>query len=1336
MGPEQSEPDEAAELADPRGLTAREREVLALIAVGRSNQQIADKLGITRQTSERHVHNILTKLGVSNRTEAAARAGLSLRIVSASPPEAQVDDPALREGAPFPGLRAFAAEDADIYFGREDAANRVLDRIAAAATATIVGASGSGKSSLIRAGLIPAIRKGALTGSERWEYIVMSPGADPLAELASRLAAIEHVSAVAILHDLEREPRALDLAARYADRDEGRDDFRLVLVIDQLEELISMCRDRVRQQRFVALLVEAMAAQPARIIPIFAVRADFYGEVGSLPELAPLLERGHVLLGPPTQEDLRRAIEGPIAASGLAIEPELTERVLTDLEDAPGALPLLSHAMHETWKIRAGRTLALAGYLRTGGIRGAIAQTAERVFASLSPAEQSACRALMLRLTVVDEDVEMARRRVALEELVPDLHTEVDARLVARKFADARLFTMTADSVQVAHEALIREWPRLGSWLDEDREGNRIHRHLTQSAQAWVNLGRDEGELYRGARLAAASEWANHGPVPVNALEREFLDASQRAEEVERLRDAARIRRLRSLVAGLALLVVIAAAVSGVAFWQWDRASDQRARAEAATLHAAAQRDAAESAVTEATIARLESDIPILLKSDRSLAFLLARQAYELERGPRTAALLNLVLGDDPRYLGRIFPSEPSLAGYDVSPDGKYIALRNTSGLLELYDATTRALVQSVRGTPATLGSAPSFLPDGKSLVTLSHDVAKKQATLVVRDVPTLAELRRFEFPAAESAAGAGTVAPDGRLAIVVNGVLHLLNPVDGSDQPVSAVPPLVARVAYDPLGRYFAAQTVSPRDTLALFDARSYEILRTFPQQTLSFALFGFTPDGNLVIAHFGTNEDPGRVDLWNPETGERMATALKGPGMPPAFDTDSTGTMLAVATGYRELGLLALPGLEAIGTPFQLLSVNFPSPRFGAGDRVLYNYSLGYALEHWDLSGKGLVSNYTAAAGRGQIGMAPDGSWLVKQSPDGHWTRWSLPDLTLIDRSATSAGETTTTLALGGPQQIAPAVSADGKYFATGHSDCPRVNQLRCAGSVVIWDAQTGQQLGEPIRVPNGQAANLEPLPGTIGLAFHPDLPLLAITGSEQLVIIVSLEDGLPRVRGSFNGPNSTGIAGWVAFLPTTVAPSPTLVTHFSQVVSVWDVSTDQPELLGSWTTNASTRGAFGVTPSGELAFLRANGDLQFFRYEALLSDGERQPLATIPNLVPAAGAQGTAGTLRFSADGRTLAVLLDGKVALWDLETQASIGSSFATPGATAAFPMPDGKSLLVASDEMTILWSLDTTLWADATCRAAGRNLTEAEWARYFPGRNYEATCAQWPERPNT
>ncbi len=603
---------------DSRGLTAREREVLALLADGLTNREIATKLFISPHTAERHVHNILGKMGAANRFQAGIRASLARRLVAVDSDSQKVPGPT-REGAPYPGLRPFTSEDADVYFGREETIARLLARIDAEEQLTLVGASGSGKSSLVRAGLIPALKLGVLAGSDRWDYISISPGSDPLAELASRIAALKNVSPVSALHDLESDQRTLGLIARH--EDDADEERRLVVIIDQFEELFTMCHDRQVQRQFVRLLVNALSDARRKVIVIIAIRADFYGELASFPGFAEFLEPGHVLLGEPTEDELRSAIEGPARAAGCTLESGLVDRILGDLRDAPGALPLLAHALRETWNNREGAEMTFAGYHASGGIRGAIARTAEQLYGQLKPEEQIACQQLMLRLTSLGERTEATRRRVAFSELPESSSGRIDLRALISRFADARLVTTQSDWIEVAHEALIREWPRLRSWLDDDREGYRMLSHLTQSARAWEHLSRDPGELYRGARLAAASEWATDHGESLNAVEKEFVAASLKLNEDERVRDARRLRRLRVLVAGLAGIALIAVVGTGVAFWQWNEANDQRDRADASTL--------------EATLARLETEIPVNREGRPGPRFPAAGQATT-QPGPRT----------------------------------------------------------------------------------------------------------------------------------------------------------------------------------------------------------------------------------------------------------------------------------------------------------------------------------------------------------------------------------------------------------------------------------------------------------------------------------------------------------------------------------------------------------------------------------------------------------------------------------------------------------------------------------------------------------------------------
>src|SRR5918995_2382886 len=450
---------------------------------------------------------------------------------------------------PYKGLVAFEPEDADLFFGREQLVEALAGRLEDAPFLAIVGASGSGKSSLVRAGVTPALqgRDGTLHAA------LFSPGKRPLAELAAG------------------------------------GDARL-LVVDQFEEVFTLCRDEEERRAFIDAL---LAATEGGTRVVIALRADFYGHCAVYPRLAAALEDHQALVGPMSEEELRRAIERPAERAGLLLEPGLVEGILRDVVGQPGALPLLSHCLLETWKRRSGRMLTLIGYLQAGGVQGAIAKTAETVYReTLSADQQTLARNIFLRLTELGEGTEDTRRRVAIAELTPRAEQRDDVDDVLRTLADARLVTIGEGTVEVAHEALIRHWPSLRRWLDEDREGRLLHRRHTQAAQEWDPAGRDPALLYRGTRLAGAGDWASAHDSELNELEREFLSASRDTE----LRDIAatrkRNRRLRILLAGA--LVALAGAVAGGLL-----ALDQRNTARDIALTADAQRLGAEALTDE-----------------------------------------------------------------------------------------------------------------------------------------------------------------------------------------------------------------------------------------------------------------------------------------------------------------------------------------------------------------------------------------------------------------------------------------------------------------------------------------------------------------------------------------------------------------------------------------------------------------------------------------------------------------------------------------------------------------------------------------------------------------
>ena len=413
---------------------------------------------------------------------------------------------------PFKGLASFEPVDADYFFGRERLVAELVARLVGAGFLGIVGPSGSGKSSVLRAGLLPALAGGVLPGSEGWRRLLLRPGERPLDELRR------------VLVSGAKDPLAEALDALPGNA-------RLLLAVDQFEELFTACRSDAERAAFADTLVRAAADPEGRAVVVVALRADFYGRFAAYPGLAELLGGNQVLVGPMQASELRRAVELPAGRVGLRVEPELADALVDDVEGEPGALPLLSTALLELWQKRQDNALTLAAYRESGGVHGAVARLAEGTYARVPDERKQLVRALMLRLVGEGEGDAPVRRRAPLAEL--DLERNEDVADVLATLADSRLVTVSEGNVEVAHEALLREWPRLREWIEEDTEGRRLRRHITQAASEWDAAGRDRGELYRGARLAAALDWTADHALDVNELEREFVTESREASEKE-----------------------------------------------------------------------------------------------------------------------------------------------------------------------------------------------------------------------------------------------------------------------------------------------------------------------------------------------------------------------------------------------------------------------------------------------------------------------------------------------------------------------------------------------------------------------------------------------------------------------------------------------------------------------------------------------------------------------------------------------------------------------------------------------------------------------------------
>jgi hypothetical protein len=311
-----------------------------------------------------------------------------------------------------------------------------------------------------------------------------------------------------------------------------------VLAVDQFEEVFTACSDGAERTAFFDAITEAVSVPDSAVTIVIALRADFYGRCAEHRELASLLASDQILIGPMDQDELRRAIESPAERAGLTVDEKLTDALVSDTVGQPGGLPLLSTALLELWTRRRDRTLSLDEYVRAGGVEGAVARLAEDAFGRLDGGGQAAEKRILLRLASSDEGANVVRRRAPLAEF--DLDRDADASRALGVLTDARLVTVSEGSVEVAHEALLREWPRLRTWLEDDAAGRKVHRHLTESSRTWEEGGRDVADLYRGARLSAALEWSDPHAVDLNDLEEQFLQPAVRHPKVKRCGRAVR----------------------------------------------------------------------------------------------------------------------------------------------------------------------------------------------------------------------------------------------------------------------------------------------------------------------------------------------------------------------------------------------------------------------------------------------------------------------------------------------------------------------------------------------------------------------------------------------------------------------------------------------------------------------------------------------------------------------------------------------------------------------------------------------------------------------------
>jgi WD40 repeat protein len=646
---------------------------------------------------------------------------------------------------PFKGLRYYDEQDAPLFFGREQVTAELVDHLRQHRFLAVVGASGSGKSSVVRAGVVPAVRQGAIEqngqSSRDWPVHIITPGDEPLKALAATLTRDnESVTAMkTLLADLQAGGDSLELwlYRQMANHPGGR----LLLVIDQFEELFTQCRDAEARRLFVENLVAAAKdGQQGRLSLILTLRADFYAFAVQLEPLRPLLETRQKIIGAMTPDELRQAIQKPAEAGDWHFQPGLVDTMLADVGAEAGSLPLLSHALLETWQRRQGRVMTLAGYHEAGGVRRAITRTADTVYQQLDPAQQAIARRIFLRLTELGEGTEDTRRRAHLTELLPQGETAEAVRLVLTRLADARLVTTEEESAEVTHEALIREWPALRQWLDDDREWLRLHRQLIEDVREWEAAGRDVDLLYRGAKLAQASEWVEQRDEELNDLEREFVQASlverDRAtveREAQQQRELAaaqqlaeaqqrRVTAVRRAAAGLAVLFVLALIAAWAAVNRSQLAENRALEADQARATAAYNEQLANTRAQIAQSHALAAAAQAVGHNDDMRSLLLAIQAGRVYSTSLAYTAINQQLPFMARPL-IILPHGGSIEGGQWNRDSSRIMTWSSDGVVKLWDVGSGEIILTLPFTDAEHGVQLSG--EGNRILAWSNTTAE-----------------------------------------------------------------------------------------------------------------------------------------------------------------------------------------------------------------------------------------------------------------------------------------------------------------------------------------------------------------------------------------------------------------------------------------------------------------------------------------------------------------------------------------------------------------------------------------------------------------------------------
>lgn len=844
---------------------------------------------------------------------------------------------------PYRGLFAFREEDAPFFFGREACTESLVEAVQKQPLVAVIGPSGSGKSSVVFAGLIPQLPK-----TVNWRKISFRPGDRPLNALAGaliremepELSQSDRLLNTRTLADHLRQKAGglRDVADEFV---WGNPNTRLLLVADQFEELYTLCQDESERRVFLDRLLEAVDYR-LNFCLVITLRADFFGQALSYRPFADALQYADLKLGPMNREEMEQAISKPAELLGVTIEQGLTERILDAVSAAPGDLPLLEFALTQLWQKQKDSQLTHATYDEIGGVEEALARYAEEAYGRLNEEEKERAQRVFVQLVRPGDGTEDTRRLATRKEVGEenwDLVTRLaNARLVV---TDTKEVT-GEETVEIVHEALINGWERLRQWLETDRTFRTWQERLRAALRQWEASKRDEGALLRGAPLAEAEGWLKERPVELSPAERVFIWKSL----------LVRSRQRQRLLLGLSIGLVAALLLAGTAVLLWQSEQRQRKQEENRAVNAQISARAASAETLFALNQELEARIESIKVAKQF------KQVSEVEDktwGLVYKLLQHWINGDGFQERNRLLGYTEPVTSVSFSPDGQTIA--TTSGnVIQLWSREGKKL-QTLTGH-SELVTSVSFSPDGQTLASASKDKSVKLWSLDGRLLKTL--------QGHQSAVYSVKFSPDGQ--IIASASLAKLS---SKSKPIAGTVKLWSRE-----GTLLTTLKGPKADTHGVISV-------------------SFSPDGQLIalaspvsysnISERGEQvEAAGTVELWS--RNGKLLKSLDGSAVDVSFSPDSK----TLAAASDNIVLLWSRDGKKLQT-FKGHSDNVTSVSFSPDGKTLASTSADQTVKLWDINGKEIQTLKGHSGSVFRVSFSPDGQTLATASADKTVRLWS---------------------------------------------------------------------------------------------------------------------------------------------------------------------------------------------------------------------------------------------------------------------------------------------------------------------------------------------------------